>query len=356
MKPIYQFRSAGPSSKSTSPAAHLLALAFLPLTLSISFATQAQINEGSFSISPFVGLNTFHNRQNLDDSTVYGARLGYEFTPHFGIEGAVGFVDTEVDDTTITTGRQGRYLSPIDDVEVTFYNIDALYHFHPQQRINPYLVAGLGAAHYSPEIADQDMSTFNFGVGAKYWLNDKIALRFDLRDYVVGEVFQESFNNIQATVGMVFSFGGHSRSVATAPAALPKPVATTPVAPTRNPPDEVVLEFEDVHFDFDKSVLTSETRAILRDSVATLKANPKAKVRIAGYTSASGTAEYNQALSERRAQAIKSFLISEGVQPNRLTTVGYGDKKPASHETKPSNLNSKSAKANMRALFEIVVQ
>ena len=63
-------------------------------------------------------------------------------------------------------------------------------------------------------------------------------------------------------------------------------------------PKIIILAFEDIHFDFDKSTLTPEAQTILKRNVQMLKDNPKAKVRIAGYTSASGTEVYNQKLSE----------------------------------------------------------
>jgi outer membrane protein OmpA-like peptidoglycan-associated protein len=72
----------------------------------------------------------------------------------------------------------------------------------------------------------------------------------------------------------------------------------------------IVLAFEDVHFNFDKSILTPEAKAILKRDIQLLKDNPKAKVRLAGYTSASGTDAYNQALSERRATAVRDYLVS----------------------------------------------
>ncbi len=119
----------------------------------------------------------------------------------------------------------------------------------------------------------------------------------------------------------------------------------------------VILAFEDVHFDFDKSTLTPEAKAILKKDIQVLKDNPKAKVRLAGYTSASGTEAYNQALSERRAKAVQDYLISEGViTPDRLTTIGYGETDPAMYEAAPKQIYSKAAKANMRCLFEIVVE
>ena len=119
----------------------------------------------------------------------------------------------------------------------------------------------------------------------------------------------------------------------------------------------IILAFEDVHFDFDKSTLKPEAQTILKRNIQLLKDNPKAKVRIAGYTSASGTDAYNQKLSERRANAVQEYLINEGViTRDRLSTIGYGETNPAMYEAAPKELYSKAAKANMRVLFEIIVQ
>ncbi len=119
----------------------------------------------------------------------------------------------------------------------------------------------------------------------------------------------------------------------------------------------VVLAFEDIHFDFDKATLKPEAQVILRRNIQMLKDNPKSKVRIAGYTSAAGTDIYNQALSERRAAAVEEFLINEGIiTPERLSTIGYGETDPAMYEAAPKEIYSKEAKANMRVLFEIIVQ
>lgn len=119
----------------------------------------------------------------------------------------------------------------------------------------------------------------------------------------------------------------------------------------------VVLAFEDIHFDFDKATLKPEAQTILKRNVQVLKENPKAQVRIAGYTSASGTADYNQKLSERRARSVKGYLIDEGlIASDRLSMIGYGERSPALYEAAPQDLYSAAAKANMRVLFEIVVQ
>jgi len=119
----------------------------------------------------------------------------------------------------------------------------------------------------------------------------------------------------------------------------------------------IILAFEDVHFDFDKSTLKPEAKEILKRNIQMLKDNPKAKVRVAGYTSASGTEDYNMSLSERRAYAVQEYLIDEGIiTPERLSIIGYGETDPAMYEAAPKEIYSKAAKANMRVLFEIVVQ
>lgn len=119
----------------------------------------------------------------------------------------------------------------------------------------------------------------------------------------------------------------------------------------------VILALEDVHFDFNQSTLTPEAKTILKKNIQLLKDNPQAKVRVAGYTSAAGTEEYNQKLSERRATAVKEYLIEEGViTRERLTKIGYGESSPATYESAPKKLYSPAAKSNMRVLFEIVLE
>jgi outer membrane protein OmpA-like peptidoglycan-associated protein len=121
-------------------------------------------------------------------------------------------------------------------------------------------------------------------------------------------------------------------------------------------PDEEVVAFGDTHFDYNESTLTDGAKTLLNKEVQVLKENPKMKVRMAGYTSAEGTEESNQILSEKRAAAVRNYLIEKGIASGRVTTIGYGRTKPALYEASPGDINSKEARANMRVLFEIVVQ
>ena len=130
----------------------------------------------------------------------------------------------------------------------------------------------------------------------------------------------------------------------------------TVIIPT-DEPNITVIVFEDIHFNFDRSTLTPESKILLKRNIQMLKDNPQSEVRIAGYTSASGGDEYNQALSERRATAVRQYLINEGlIAPNRLIQIGYGEDDPAIYEPAPKEIYSEAARANMRVLFEIIAK
>jgi peptidoglycan-associated lipoprotein len=82
-----------------------------------------------------------------------------------------------------------------------------------------------------------------------------------------------------------------------------------------------------VHFDYDSSTLSSESRRQLSDNAEWIKAN-KATVQVEGHCDSRGSAEYNLALGERRAKAVKNYLVSLGIDSKRMTIISYGEEKP----------------------------
>ena len=109
-----------------------------------------------------------------------------------------------------------------------------------------------------------------------------------------------------------------------APAPAPAPVAPAPPPPA--PPAPPPLK--DVFFDFDRSAIRDEQKAALNDNAGWLKANSGAKIILEGHCDERGTAEYNLALGERRAKAVKDYLVGVGIAADRISTISYGKERP----------------------------
>ena len=84
-----------------------------------------------------------------------------------------------------------------------------------------------------------------------------------------------------------------------------------------------------VFFNFDSSTITEKAQTTLKGQAAWLRAYPSVDLIIQGHTDERGTREYNLALGERRANSVKDFLVSLGVEPGRITTISYGKERPA---------------------------
>lgn len=93
------------------------------------------------------------------------------------------------------------------------------------------------------------------------------------------------------------------------------------------PPREI-FRLEGVYFDFDKSLIKPEGRVKLDSAVTILNRYPDMRVEIHGHTDSIGTVEYNQGLSERRATAVRDYLVSRGIAVTRLTTRGFSENNP----------------------------
>ena len=88
----------------------------------------------------------------------------------------------------------------------------------------------------------------------------------------------------------------------------------------------------DVYFDYDESNLSDDTRDKLSRNADLLKSNAQFSVTVEGHADARGTSEYNLALGERRANAVRDYLSSLGVAATRLRTISYGKERPVCTE------------------------
>ena len=426
---------------------------------------------GAVTLSPYIGGYTFDHSQsyqNLENSLIYGLRLGYNFDKNWGVEGRFGYVLAE--------SRGAKF----QEADVYSYGIDALYHFNVTPNFVPFLAAGMGGIHhnypasgfgYYPEYSA------NYGLGIKYFVADNVALRADVRHVILPD---DKLQNIEYTAGVTFMIGGVKPQVAQVqaqampecppPAPVPVPVevrdtsapyvtlatpldgsadASTrtearvafseamdpatintktvtlyqgkmPVQGTVSAPSNRSASFTQAgelapntlytgrvssgvrdlagnpmardyvwsfktaavpatrvetqvqkttetryisklvmltgtHFEFDKTNLTPEGKELVQKNIQIMKDNADLRIRIEGHTSAAGSAKYNQDLSERRANAVRTYMVQEGgIAPDRLEAVGYGKTRPAVPEARPSDRESKAAQTNRRVVFEII--
>lgn len=105
----------------------------------------------------------------------------------------------------------------------------------------------------------------------------------------------------------------------------PEPVVQEPVKVVKEPVEVLETVF---YFNFDESTIKPGARAELTKHAMRLKATPK-NVRVEGHTDERGSREYNMALGERRANAVRDFLVMQGVNASLIEVVSYGEERPA---------------------------
>ena len=143
---------------------------------------------------------------------------------------------------------------------------------------------------------------------------------------------------------------------APAPAAQPAPAAPAPTpapvakpAPKPKPVAEKVTFAADVFFDFDKAIIKPEGRSKLDDLANKIKDINLEVIIGIGHTDSVGNDAYNQRLSVRRAEAVKAYLVSRGIEANRVYTEGKGEKQPIA-----DNKSSDGRAKNRRTEIEVI--
>ena len=108
-----------------------------------------------------------------------------------------------------------------------------------------------------------------------------------------------------------------------------KAQAAKDAAAKRNAAALADLNIQNIYFDFDKSAIRPDAREILKANADIFSKNSAAAIVIEGYCDERGTAEYNMALGERRAQETKKYLENLGINASRMETISYGKENPA---------------------------
>ncbi len=290
------------------------------------------------------------NRRVEDDPGYqYGVNFGRFFTPSFSLD--LRLDRYMLDYEQVTPGKSNRN-------RLQSYGLVGRYHFREGQDTRPYVLLGAGMqGHKNAYDKGRDIYA-SLGAGIHQTYTDNFSMRYEVeyRHDNDRDTFNRSSgsDDFLVTVGFNFALGAKPRAPEPAPA--PEPVRTPPPAPAPAPrpaPEpEVVFEFDSsVTFGLNSAQLQPGAVAELNEAVALLNLHDElARVEVAGHTCDLGAADYNQGLSQRRAQAVRDYLVENGISADRLVVRGYGEDQP-----KVAN-RSESARQQNRRVELVVLQ
>lgn len=288
---------------------------------------------------------TDSSRDVQRDGELYGAGVSYFLTDDVSLGLSYG----EYHDLTSKdpVGADDSH----KNIKGSLTSLDAAYHFGaPGVGLRPYVSAGV--AHQSIGQADRggrDRSTFaNVGTGVKYYFTENFFAKASVDGMYNIDADEAEW---MAGVGVGLNFGGGARQVA-AVEPTPEP-APAPIVDTEPEPAPEVVRVElDVKFDFDKSRVREESYSDIKNLADFMQQYPQTTTVVEGHTDSVGTDQYNQRLSERRAEAVRNVLVNEyGVQGNRVNSVGYGESRPVA-----DNSTEEGRQINRRVEAEVEAQ
>jgi OOP family OmpA-OmpF porin len=332
--------SGRPSAISALTALLLASLAGSSMAQSDSYdSSSTRSYNPSLYIAPSINaINPDNNFGTTNHGNGWGLRLGKPVSPTWDIQfGAAGAKST---DGALTYKQET-------------IGLDGLY-FFSRERFRPFLLMGLGTQHDQVAsnliTANSNSPYLSAGIGAQWSIGDQWGMQLDFRRahaYVNGSDFNfDRANTNTFNLGLIYSFG---KAPVPAPAPVPVVLAPleprviyveappAPVAPTPVPPPEPVVvppRFERITlaatelFGFDSYALEKPQPAL--DEIASVMQRyaDVQMVMITGYSDRLGAATYNQTLSQRRADAVKSYLMTQGVAASRLNATGKGESNP----------------------------
>ncbi len=319
------------------------------------------------------GLSTDNDRLLEDKDWVYGLAFGKHFSPAWS--GEFNFNDSQQFDNAIGPGG----------TEFRALSADLLRVFNREGRFSPYLTVGAGALQSEPTAGkktDDFMAQAGVGAIVKLWesntgsfsLRPEIKARWDdagapgyLLDYI-------------GMLGIQLSFGPPPPPPPAPPAPIPVAAPAPPPPPPPPPPpadsdNDGVLDTIDrcpgtppgtlvdavgcpqrgaitlkgVNFEFNSDQLTADSRPILAGVATDLKKFPRLRVEMEGHTDSVGADAYNLGLSQRRADSVRAFLLSEGVPAERVTAKGHGETMPVA-----PNTTAEGRALNRRVVMSVV--
>lgn len=359
------------------------------LTISVLLASALLgANDYKYEVSPMVGY-LWNSTASESTSQINGATGGVNDHAVLGVDVKMNAVPSSIKpEFSILYGRDhATGISGTTSVVTTMLN--GVYELKNISSVTPFVKAGFGYEWYKDTHAsDYDGYVLDAGVGATVDITETVSLKLEgLYMYKINNNSMDGSNgeihNIAALIGLNFKFGAIkteqkvSEPAHEAPVKVvdepKKPVEVLAVATVVADSDhDGVIDTLDkcpdtpqgfevdaqgcplkmtlpVHFGFDSTDVDEAGMAKVSEFSAFLKKSPAYDAIIIGHTDSTGTVEYNQKLSERRAEKVKSLLVEQNIAIERLTTRGYGEMKPNS-----TNKTSQGRAQNRRIEVELV--
>tara|TARA_R110002072_G_scaffold1780_13_gene14958 strand:+ start:36228 stop:37349 length:1122 start_codon:yes stop_codon:yes gene_type:complete len=360
------------------------------LVISASILHLPAMADEAEGITTSLGLGAygFDSDRQLDNTAMYNLGIGYRFANPWAIEFAYLNADSETEN--------GGF-----DVNADHYRLDGLYHLETKHKITPFFSFGIGQADFDTTGTRNGESLANIGIGAKYWFKEKTALRSDFKFFRTSE---SSEIDAAFYVSLHHSFSESSPAPAPAPAApldsdndgvlddrdaCPRTPANVSVdsrgcaidSDGDKVPDykdacpdtdlagaridsrgcyeilkETVSVTLNVEFDYDSANARPEHRAEVQKVFSFMTQYPQTKVTVEGHTDSRGAEDYNQKLSQRRANTIANILTQDfKVAADRVTAIGHGEAKPiASNDTAEGRQNNRRVVGVVETNIEVV--
>ena len=195
----------------------------------------------------------------------------------------------------------------------------------------------------------EQKNNLDLAVGFQFLLSEKVKINLA---YKKNLLFNDGLASTQGgAISIVYtSVPEEIKKKVVPPPVKPKPVIKKEVKKEVVKPVLTPLVFKDTYFAFDSYELTDEAKAILLKEVEKLKERKDVKIIVEGHTCNIGTNAYNLALGEKRAQAVKDFLVSNGIETSRIDIISYGEERPAfdnsTEETRRFNRRAQIKKKN----------
>ncbi len=270
-----------------------------------------------------------------DNSWALGSFLGYEFTDNIALEAGL-------DTLGEVTG------SGYKDAGLSAYSLAPRFSMPVSEAVDVY--AKLGGAY--AEFGNKSDSSFLGALGATYSILPTIDLQLEYSRLTDVDIDIRNVSGDMLTIGFSTKFGGSDEPTPepvqevmveeVVEEVVEEPVMVTPVVKTYS------AKVDSGNFALNSAELKAETQTLLSELVQFMDQYPQSVVNITGYTDSTGAAEYNQQLSERRAQAVADAVIAQGIDSSRVTVSGGGESNPIA-----SNDTREGRSANRRVEIEV---